>query len=185
MQQLSTQDAQFLYIETGNNLTHVMGVNIFDPSTAPGGRVRFKDIIAHVEGRLDWSPVFRRRLMRLPYDFDLPYWVDDEYFDIEHHMFHGRLPEPADWRQFCIHLSRHFSRPMDMNRPLWDMYVIEGLDRIEGIPKGSYAIATRVHHAAIDGASAMYFFSAMADSDAEGTPATPMDVSSATRTTVN
>jgi diacylglycerol O-acyltransferase len=171
MQQLSTQDAQFLYIETGNNLTHVMGVNIFDPSTAPGGKVRFKDIIAHVESRLDWSPVFRRRLMRLPYDFDLPYWVDDEYFDIEHHMFHGRLPKPADWRQFCIHLSRHFSRPMDMNRPLWDMYVIEGLDRIEGIPKGSYAIATRVHHAAIDGASAMYFFSAMADSDAEGTPA--------------
>jgi diacylglycerol O-acyltransferase len=171
MQQLSTQDAQFLYIETGNNLTHVMGVNIFDPSTAPGGKVRFKDIIAHVESRLDWSPVFRRRLMRLPYDFDLPYWVDDEYFDIEHHMFHGRLPRPADWRQFCIHLSRHFSRPMDMNRPLWDMYVIEGLDRIKGIPKGCYAIATRVHHAAIDGASAMYFFSSMVDRDNAGTPA--------------
>ena len=49
MQQLSPQDAQFLYIETGNNLTHVMGVNIFDPSTAPGGKVRFKDIIEHVE----------------------------------------------------------------------------------------------------------------------------------------
>jgi diacylglycerol O-acyltransferase len=171
MQQLSTQDAQFLYIETGNNLTHVMGVNIYDPSTAPGGKVRFKDIIAHVESRLDWSPVFRRRLMRLPYDFDLPYWVDDEYFDIEHHMFHGRLPRPADWRQFCIHLSRHFSRPMDMNRPLWDMYVIEGLDRIKGIPKGSYAIATRVHHAAIDGASAMHFFTAMSDRDPEGAPA--------------
>ena len=170
MQQLSTQDAQFLYIETGNNLTHVMGVNLFDPSTAPGGKVRFKDIIAHVESRLDWSPVFRRRLLRLPYDFDLPYWVDDEYFDIEYHMFHGRLPRPGDWRQLCIHLSRHFSRPMDMNRPLWDMYVIEGLDRIEGIPKGCYAVATRVHHAAIDGASAMHFFSALADSDSEGTP---------------
>lgn len=171
MQQLSAQDAQFLYIETGNNLTHVMGVNVFDPSTAPGGKVRFKDIIAHVEGRLDCSPVFRRRLMRLPYDFDHPYWVEDEYFDIEHHMFHGRLPEPGDWRQFCIHLSRHFSRPMDMNRPLWDMYVIEGLDSIEGFPKGAYAIATRVHHAAIDGASAMYFFSALADKDRKGTPA--------------
>ena len=171
MQQLSAQDAQFLYIETGNNLTHVMGVNIFDPSTARGGKVRFKDIIAHVEGRLDCSPVFRRRLMRLPYDFDFPYWVEDEFFDIEHHMFHGRLPEPGDWRQFCIHLSRHFSRPMDMNRPLWDMYVIEGLDRIEGIPKGSYAIATRVHHAAIDGASAMHFFNAMSDKDRKGTPA--------------
>jgi WS/DGAT/MGAT family acyltransferase len=171
MQQLSPQDAQFLYIETGNNLTHVMGVNVYDPSTAPGGKVRFKDIIEHVESRLFSSPVFKRRLMRLPYDFDHPYWVEDEFFDIEHHMFHGRLPEPADWRQFCIHLSRHFSRPMDMNRPLWDMYVIEGLDNIEGIPKGCYAIATRVHHAAIDGASAMHFFSAMSDRDRKGTPA--------------
>jgi WS/DGAT/MGAT family acyltransferase len=174
MQQLSAQDAQFLYLETGNNLTHVMGVNIYDPSTARGGKVRFKDIITHVEGRLDCSPVFRRRLMRLPYDFDHPYWVEDNFFDIEHHMFHGRLPEPGDWRQFCIHLSRHFSRPMDMNRPLWDMYVIEGLDRIEGIPEGSYAIATRVHHAAIDGASAMHFFSAVSDKDRKGTPAIPL-----------
>ena len=171
MQQLSAQDAQFLYIETGNNLTHVMGVNVYDPSTAPAGRVRFKDIIEHVESRLDTSPVFKRRLMRLPYDLDYPYWVEDEYFDIEHHMFHSRLPNPGDWRQFCIHLSRHFSRPMDMNRPLWDMYVIEGLGRIKGYPKGSYAIATRVHHAAIDGASAMHFFSAVSDKDAKGTPA--------------
>jgi WS/DGAT/MGAT family acyltransferase len=171
MQQLSAQDAQFLYLETGNNLTHVMGVNIFDPATAPKGKVRFKDIIAHVESRLDCSPVFRRRLLRLPLDFDHPYWVADEFFDIEHHMFHGRLPDPGDWRQFCIHLSRHFSRPLDMNRPLWDMYVVEGLGRIKGLPKGAYAIATRVHHAAIDGASAMHFFSAMTDRDARGTPA--------------
>ncbi len=168
---LAPRTPSFSTSKPGNNLTHVMGVNIYDPSTARGGKVRFKDIIAHVEGRLDCSPVFRRRLMRLPYDFDFPYWVEDEFFDIEHHMFHGRLPEPGDWRQFCIHLSRHFSRPMDMNRPLWDMYVIEGLDRIKGIPKGSYAIATRVHHAAIDGASAMHFFNAMSDKDRKGTPA--------------
>ncbi|MBT8048362.1 MAG: wax ester/triacylglycerol synthase family O-acyltransferase [Xanthomonadales bacterium] len=175
MKQLNAQDAQFLYIETGNNLTHVMGVNIFDPSTAPGGKVRFKDIIEHIEGRLIYSPVFKRRLLRLPLDFDHPYWVEDEFFDVEHHMFHSRLPEPGDWRQLCIHLARHFSRPMDMNRPLWDMYVIEGLDRIKGIPKGSYAIATRVHHAAIDGASAMHFFSALSDRDPEGTPAIDLE----------
>jgi diacylglycerol O-acyltransferase len=175
MQQLSAQDAQFLYIETGNNLTHVMGVNVYDPSTSPGGKVRFKDIIEQVESRFESSPVFKRRLMRLPYDFDHPYWVEDEFFDVEHHMFHGRLPEPGDWRQFCIHLSRHFSRPMDMNRPLWDMYVIEGLGRIKGIPKGAYAIATRVHHAAIDGASAMHFFSALSDRDPQGTPAIDLE----------
>ncbi|MCJ7815697.1 MAG: WS/DGAT domain-containing protein, partial [Xanthomonadales bacterium] len=175
MQQLKAQAAQFLYIETGNNLTHVMGVNIYDPSTAPRGKVRFKDIIEHIEGRLMYSPVFKRRLMRLPLDFDHPYWVEDKFFDIEHHMLHSRLPEPGDWRQFCIHLARHFSRPMDMNRPLWDMYVIEGLDRIKGIPKGSYAIATRVHHSAIDGASAMHFFSALSDRDAKGTPAIELE----------
>ncbi|MCZ6830308.1 MAG: wax ester/triacylglycerol synthase family O-acyltransferase [Gammaproteobacteria bacterium] len=174
MQQLNAQDAQFLYVQTSNNLTHVMSVSIYDPTTAPGGKVRFKDIISHIEARLDTSPVFKRRLMRLPLDFDYPYWVEDEYFDIEHHLFHGRLPEPGNWRQFCIHLSRHFSRPMDMNRPLWDMYVIEGLDHIEGVPSGSYAIATRVHHATIDGASATHFFSAISDMDAAGTPAIPL-----------
>ena len=174
LHQLNAQDAQFLYLQTENNLTHVMSVSIYDPGTAAGGNVRFKDIIQHIEDRLDTSPVFKRRLLRLPMDLDLPYWVEDDFFDIEHHIFHGRLPEPGNWRQFCIHIARHFSRPMDMNRPLWDMYVIEGLDKIPGIPRGSYAIATRVHHAAIDGASAAHFFSGISDSDSTGTPALPL-----------
>src|SRR3546814_3440516 len=65
-------------------------------------------------------------------------------------MTHARLPEPGDWRQFCIAVARWFSKPMDMNRPLWDIYIIEGLDRIEGIPPGSFAMLHRVHHAAVD-----------------------------------
>ncbi len=56
LKQLSAQDAQFLYTQTANNLTHIMGVYIYDPSTAPGGFVRFKDIIRHVESRVDTSP---------------------------------------------------------------------------------------------------------------------------------
>lgn len=171
MQQLNAQDAQFLYMESENNLTHVTGVSIFDPSTAPGGVVRFKDIIAHVEGRLHTSPLFRRKLVRVPFELDYPYWAEDKYFDIEYHIRHGRLPEPGDWRQFCIHLARYHSRPLDMGRPLWEMYVIEGLGRIAGLPKGSYAIATKIHHATIDGASAVKFFAALNDIDAEGTPA--------------
>jgi len=174
MQQLSAQDAQFLYIQTANNLTHVMGVNIYDPSTAPGGKVRFKDIIAHMESRLHTSPVFKRKLYRLPFDIDHPYWVEDEHFDLEAHISHCRLPEPADWRQFCIQTARLHSKPMDMNRPLWDMTVIEGLDRIAGFSKGSYAIATRLHHATIDGASAAHVFVAMSDKNVKGTPAVEM-----------
>ncbi len=171
VQQLSAQDAQFLYLETANNHTHIMGVYIYDPSTAPGGKVRFKDIIRHVESRVHTSPLFKRRLYRLPGDIDHPYWVEDEYFDIEAHMSHARLPEPGDWRQFCIATARYFSKPMDMNRPLWDIYVIEGLDRIPGVAPGSFAMLHRVHHAAVDGASGAHAFIAMSDIDAQGTPA--------------
>jgi diacylglycerol O-acyltransferase / wax synthase len=171
VQQLSAQDAQFLYLETANNLTHIMGAYVYDPATAPGGKVRFKDIIRHVESRIHTSPLFKRRLYRLPLDIDHPYWVEDEHFDIEAHMSHARLPEPGDWRQFCIATARYFSKPMDMNRPLWDVYVIEGLDRIPGIAPGSFAMLHRVHHAAVDGASGAHAFIAMSDIDPNGTPA--------------
>ncbi|MEM7675865.1 MAG: wax ester/triacylglycerol synthase family O-acyltransferase [Myxococcota bacterium] len=173
MQQLNPQDAQFLYLETRNNLTHVTAVTIYDPSTAPGGQVRFKDIIAHVSSRLHTSQIFKRKLIRLPFELDHPYWVEDEYFDVEYHIQHGRLPEPGDWRQFCIQVARYHSRPLDMQRPLWEMFVIEGLDRIEGLPPGCYAIATKIHHAAIDGGAAVRFFGALNDLDPEGTPALP------------
>jgi diacylglycerol O-acyltransferase / wax synthase len=158
-------------METANNLTHIMGAYVYDPATAPGGKVRFKDIIAHIEGRVHTSPLFKRRLYRLPGDIDHPYWVEDEHFDIEAHMSHARLPEPGDWRQFCIATARYFSKPMDMNRPLWDVYVIEGLDRIPGIAPGSFAMLHRVHHAAVDGASGAHAFIAMSDIDPAGTPA--------------
>ena len=169
--QLSAQDAQFLYIQSATNLTHVMAVYIYDPSTAPGGKVRFKDIIEHMRKRLDVSPMFKRKLYRLPLDIDHPYWVEDEHFDLEAHISHSRLPEPGDWRQFCIHVARHHSKPLDMTRPLWDMYVVEGLDNIPGYAKGSYAILTRIHHSTIDGVSGAHFFAAISDKDVQGTPA--------------
>ncbi len=177
MDQLSPQDAQFLYLETSDNLTHLTSVSIFDQSTVPNGNVvRFKDILAHVESRLHMSPLFKRRLMHVPLELDFPYWVDDEHFDLEYHVRHGRLPEPGDWRQFCIHVARYHSRPLDMNRPLWEMYVIEGLDNVEWLPQGSYAIVTKMHHAAVDGKSIMDFFGAVADIDNQGTPAMPLNM---------
>jgi diacylglycerol O-acyltransferase len=177
MEQLSPQDSQFLYMESADNLTHVTSIATFDPSTVPNGeKVRFKDIIAHVESRLGAGSMLRRRLVRVPLELDYPYWVDDEYFDLEYHLRHGRLPEPGDWRQFCIHMARYHSRPLDMNKPLWEMYVVEGLDNIPGLAKGSYAIATKIHHAAVDGASLIRFFSAMMDIDNKGTAAVDLSV---------
>ncbi len=170
MQQLSAQDAQFLYMESADNLTHVTAIYTYDPSSATDGKVRFKDILQHVESRLDASPIFTRRLIHVPFELDYPYWADDEHFDIEFHIRHGRLPDPGDWRQFCIHMARYHSRPMAMQRPPWEMFVVEGLDKVEGFPAGSYAIATKIHHAAVDGASAIKFFGSLCDVDALGTP---------------
>ena len=63
------------------------------------------------------------------------------------------LPKPGDWRQLCIQVARLHARPLDMSKPLWEFTVIEGLDNIPNVPKGSYAIVSKVHHCAIDGAS--------------------------------
>jgi WS/DGAT/MGAT family acyltransferase len=182
MDQLNGQDAQFLYIESADNLTHITSVSIFDQSTVPGKKVvRFKDILDHISSRLHMNPVFRRRLVHVPLELDFPYWVDDDQFDLEFHVRHGGLPEPGDWRQFCIHMARYHSRGLDMTRPLWEMYVIEGLDNIESLSKGSYAIATKIHHAAADGAALADFFGAMADIDNKGTPAVPLNSAKLTR----
>ena len=175
MQQLSAQDAQFLYMETNKSLSQVTAVAIYDPSTAPDGIVRFKQIIEHVKSRLHTSPIYRRRLYHVPLELDYPYWINDEHFDIEYHIRHGRLPHPADWRQLCIHLARFHSRPLDMQRPPWEMYVIEGLDNVKGYPKGCYAIATKLHHAAADGMAIVNFFGGLMDIDQQGTPVMPVD----------
>lgn len=170
MQQLSAQDAQFLYMETNKSLSHVTSVAIFDPAEAPGGTVRFKQIIEHVRSRLNTSPIYKRRIYHVPLELDYPYWIEDEHFDIEYHIRHGRLPHPADRRQLNIHLARFHSRPLDMERPPWEMYVIEGLDNIAEYPEGAYAIVTKIHHAAADGMAIVNFFSALMDIDPNGTP---------------
>lgn len=174
MQQLSAQDAQFLYMETNKSLSQVTSVAIFDPSTAPNGNVRFKEIIEHVRSRLHTSPIYKRRIYHVPLELDYPYWIEDEHFDIEYHIRHGRLPHPADWRQLCIHLARFHSRPLDMQRAPWEMYVIEGIDNVPGIPKGAYAVATKIHHAAADGMAIVNFFGGLMDMDQKGTPVMPV-----------
>jgi WS/DGAT/MGAT family acyltransferase len=153
MRQLTAQDAAFLYLESQGAHLHLTALYIYDQSTAPGGLVRHKDILKYVESRLHTSPVFRQKLVSLPLSVDYPYWVDDDQFDLEFHIRHIALPEPRDWRQLCILVARIHSRRLDLSRPPWEMYVVEGLDNIKGIPKGAFAIIAKYHHAAIDGAT--------------------------------
>jgi diacylglycerol O-acyltransferase / wax synthase len=175
VEQLSGMDASFLYAEVPNAHMEGAGIAIYDPSTAPGGMVTFKGILRHIEDRLHLAKTFRRRLVRVPFDLDHPYWVEDENFDLEFHVRHIALPQPGDWRQLCIQVARLIARPLDLDRPLWEFYVIEGLDHVEGVPEGSFALVSKVHHAAIDGMAGMEMTSAIHDLEPAATPPLPAE----------
>lgn len=154
MQQLSGLDTVFLQLESANMPMHIGSLAIYDPSTAPGGHVGFKDILDYFAQRLHKARSFRQRLAHVPLGADRPFWVEDPDFDLEYHVRHIALPKPGDWRQLCIQTSRLHARPLDMRKPLWEATVIEGLDNVDGVPPGSFALVTKFHHAAVDGVSA-------------------------------
>ena len=163
MEQLSGLDASFLYLETGNMPMHIGSLAIYDQSTAPGGAVTFKDILRFFGKRLHKARAFRQRIARVPMSLDHPYWIDDPNFDLEFHVRHIALPKPGDWRQLCIQTARLHARPLDTSRPLWEAYVIEGLDNVVGVPEGSFALVSKFHHAAIDGVSGAEIAAAIHD----------------------
>ena len=140
MQQLTELDNTFVQMESNRTPMHITPIIFYDQSEAPGGRVRFKDILKVFESNLHKSKIFRRKLAGSTLGFDSPYWIEDPDFDLEFHVRHLALPKPGDWRQFCIQVSRLHSRPLDLRRPLWELYVIEGLDKVEGLPPGCFAI---------------------------------------------
>ena len=195
MEQLSGLDATFINVETPSAPTHISGLAIYDQSSAPGGVVTFKGILSNVESRLHLAACFRRRLVQVPLGFDHPYWIEDPDFDLEFHVRHIALPKPGDWRQLCIQVARLHARPLDRGKPLWEMYVIEGLDGVDGMPPGSFALFTKVHHAAIDGVSGIEMTAALHDltPDGHATPpehdwiaeSPPSVVELALRSTVN
>ena len=163
MQQLSGLDASFLYLETANSPMHIGGLAIYDPSTAAGGKVSFKQIIANTTARAQHVAAMTNTLVEVPMSLDHPYWRSDGNFDPEFHIRHIALPKPGDWRQLCIQVSRLHARPLDRAHPLWELYIIEGLDNIKGYPPGCFAMLTKMHHAAIDGASGVEIAAAIHD----------------------
>lgn len=161
MQQMQGLDAAFVALEQPSTPVHIGSVIIYDPSTAPGGFVRFKDILSFIESRLQLSSTMRQKMVKVPFGIDYPYWVQDINFDLEYHVRHLALPKPGDWRQLSIQAARIFARPLDLTRPPWEVTVVEGLDNVEGVPKGSYAMISKVHHAAIDGVSGVDMMQAL------------------------
>ena len=175
MKQMQGLDTVFVAMERPTAPVHIGSVLIYDPSTAPGGFVRFKDILSFIEGRLHLSETMRQKMVKVPFGLDYPYWVQDSAFDIEYHVRHVALPKPGDWRQLCIQAARIFARPLDLSRPPWEVTVVEGLDNIPGVPKGAYAMITKVHHAAIDGVSGVDMMNALHTMTPDNDPPLPPD----------
>jgi diacylglycerol O-acyltransferase / wax synthase len=163
MKQLGILDSAYVNLELPNTPQHIGGFGIYDPSSAPGGFVRFKSVIAGFERRLRRMPRFRARLIEVPGGLDRPYWIIDADFDLEFHVRHIALPAPGDWRQLCILVARLHSRPLDFSHPLWEAYIIEGLDKVPGLPRGSFAVYVKLHQALFDGAGGRVFVDALHD----------------------
>ena len=163
MEQLSALDTAFINMETGTTPMHIGCLAIYDPSTSSNQPVRFKQILKYFKNRLHKTPTLRNRYVQVPIGLDYPYWIADPDFDIEFHIRHIALPNPGDWRQLCIQMARIHSRPLDMSRPPWEIYIIEGLDNIDGLAKGCYAMVVKIHHALIDGQGGALLMAAMHD----------------------
>ncbi len=163
VQQLSWTDDMMLRAETPATPLQIQMLLIYDPSTAPAGKVTFKRILEELDTRLHLADVFRRRLVELPGGLHRPYWVDDPSFDLEYHVRHIGLPQPGDWRQLCIQVARLHARQIDLRRPPWEITVIEGLNSVPGVPKGSFAMALKLHHCAVDGMASVQMIAALHD----------------------
>ena len=170
MQQLTEMDYSFVQMESNRTPMHISPVMFYDQSKLKRGKVRFKEILTVFERNLHKSAVFRRKLAGGAAGLDTPYWIEDDHFDLEFHVRHIALPKPGDWRQLCILLARLQARGLDMRRPLWEAYVIEGLNDVEGLPPNSFAIMLKVHHAAIDGVSGAEIITAIHSLTEEAEP---------------
>lgn len=150
-----------LYTEQPGSPNQIGSLGLFDPSTAPGGDVTFEQLIDYYKARVHLGKSFRRRLVRVPFDLDDPWWVEDGSFDVEYHLRHTALPAPGDWKQLRTLVARLHSRPLDLSKPPWEAWLIEGINAVPGVPTGTFGILVRVHHTAIDGVGGIELLSAL------------------------
>ncbi|QQS27394.1 MAG: wax ester/triacylglycerol synthase family O-acyltransferase [Sphingobacteriales bacterium] len=165
MKQLSTLDATFYYLESHRTPMHVGGVYVFE-NPAPDKKFDFQNLKQYIGSRLLKFPVFRQRLVEVPLDLGHPYWFDDPDFELEFHISHVALPQPADTVELLQLASRFFSRPLDRQRALWEVLVVEGL-QLDQETNNAFAIISKVHHAAIDGKSGVAIMELLFNSHAD------------------
>ncbi len=152
MERLSALDAEFLYVEDGIAHMHIAGACVFANPPATIG-----DFEALVASKLSDLPRYRQRVRTVPLELGRPVWADDPHFDLGYHIRHTALPGPGDEPAFCRLMGRIMSQPLDRDRPLWETWLVEGL---EG---GRWALIFKVHHCMVDGIAGVELLTALLD----------------------
>ena len=166
MQHLSGMDASFLHLETPETPMHVGGMHTLELPKGYAGDF-YEDFRQHISERLHLSPVFTRKLALMPFELSNPVWVEDDEIDIDYHIRRIALPKPGTHEQLEKYVARLHSSLLDRSRPMWEFFVIEGL---EG---GRVALYTKVHHAGIDGQAGVALATAIMDPTPVPAPVRP------------
>lgn len=165
MHQFNGMDSLFLYLDAPRTGMHGAFLQIYAPVAGENADQRYARLLRHVERRLPSSPLFRRAMLRSPLDVDHAWWVEGVAVDLQHHVSRSALPKPGTRAQLAQAYSRLYAQAMDLSRPLWEIHVIDGLDAVEGVPEGSFALVVKFHHAGADGVSATEITAALHSSD--------------------
>ena len=142
MDRLSSIDASFLTNESSSAHMHVGAILIFE-----GPPPNYEDLLAHVDSRLHLVPRFRQKLAFPPVETGRPFWVDDPNFNLAYHVRHSALPAPGSEEQLRNIAGRLYSQALDRSKPLWEIWLVQGLER------NRFALITKTHHALVDGVS--------------------------------
>lgn len=164
LDRLSSTDASFLTNERADSHMHVGAILVFE-----GPPPRYVDLVEHVRGRLDRVPRFRQRLAVPPLEAGRPLWIDDVNFNLTYHIRHTALPEPGGEDQLRRLAGRVFSQRLDRSKPLWDMWLVQGLER------DRFALLTKTHHAMVDGISGVDIATVLFDMEPVPQPAAVED----------
>jgi len=162
MDMLSALDATFIYLESEHSPMAIGAVYVIDAKEAPKS-FTYESWYSLVESRLKLSKVFRQRLLEVPLALSFPYWLRDPGFDLNRHLPKVNLPAPGGMSELMKLAADTWGQMLDRERPLWDITFVTGINNIKEISKGSFALITRVHHAAVDGKASTEMMTALLD----------------------
>jgi len=150
MEPMSAIDSSFLHVENDTTPMHIGGVSIFE-----GPPPAFSELRSMVDAKLGLVPRYRQKVRSVPLGAGTPVWIEDPHFSLDYHVRHSALPAPGSEAQLRQMAARVFSQHLDRNKPLWELWMVEGLD------EGRWALLSKVHHCMVDGVAATDLMSVM------------------------